>query len=329
MESFNMSGVSSYGDALNKASLAHSRGHFADFVALLDPFREIVENDEVGGLLLAIALTRTARGDLAYLLSDRLLGNGRAGPELLQLRVLIEQSRGNEAAAQRALKAVLVFAPGDKGGTTKQARSAHHGSQDDVTIWFKRAYCLGANDFDVVQALVLHLTSDVVSDRARAAILDRVDEDFCVLWLRHASKSGLLREFRFHCPPAGNPLWRKPGRRDLEESRDLLDLFVRLNDVFREGPAPRDEAEPRVLAGANTLFTAMVDSLVAAERVTSPFSHLILRDIFPAEYYRALVERSRAAEVNWGTGRYPERGVVVERVVSRKCWKLYSGVISG
>jgi hypothetical protein len=330
MESPEQVGMASYDDALNEASRAHGEGRFEDVVTFLDPFRESVESDATGGVLLATALARTARGDLGYRLSDRLLRNGRAGLELLKLRVVIQQSRADAAAARRALRAVLVFAPDDKASMIEEAQAAHHGPEAETATGFKRAYCLGANDPDVVRALIEHLMKNVASTAARSTILDQIDDSFRDQWLRHVSKTGLLAAFRDGCPPAGSPFWRKTDRRDLEEKRELFDLFVRLNEVYLDAPPPRDEAPARLADDSSVLLAAMVDNLVAARRSLSPVPHLFLRDVFPSDDYRALVAQAGAAEVSWGGGFYPERGAISERIsADDDVWPGISDILHG
>ena len=186
---------------MTKPSTAYDQGRFEQLVALLELFYKTVENDVRGGLLLAIALQRTARGDLAHRLSDRFLSNRRAGLELLQPRVLVQYSKANVALVHRALKAILLYAPGDRGGVIKEAIRVIHDSEAGAVNWFKRAYCLGANDSEVVRMLVEHFIKDATTTEACTTIIDQVDETFSVLWLRNVSKASLLSTFRNHCPP--------------------------------------------------------------------------------------------------------------------------------
>ena len=303
-----MGAALNYTHAARAAAAAYSNGQFAGVVDLLRPHVDVAVKNAQGGFLLAFSLMRTGERGFALEVVDRLLINGEAGLETLQLRVQVLQAQHKKAAANRALRQAIVFAPNEFGNSAKFTRGMTTLSIEDQVNWFKRARCLGGWNRDALAMLIKCLRADSMPDAARSIILKNIDDDFKAHWLRNSSKAGQLKQFLASCPPVHDAFWQSPEREDLLETRKLVDLYQNLNEYYLVHGLSREDPPERDLGGNNSLLSKMTRHLEAVTPISTPFDHVILDKILPWEEYHRLKRQVSDAAVSWSTNHYPDRG---------------------
>jgi hypothetical protein len=303
-----MGAAPNYTHAARTAATAYSNGQFQSVVSLLRPHVNVAVKSSQGGLILAFSLLRTGEGDFALDVVERLLINGEATLDILQLRVLILQTQRKDTAANHALRQAIVFAPNEFGNTAKFTRGMDTLSIEDQVSWFKRARCLGGWNRDALALLIKCLRADSMPDAARSNILENVDDDFKAHWLRNSSKAGRLKQFIASCPPTQDAFWQSPDRGDLLETKKLIDLYQNLNEHYLVHGLSREDPPKRDLDDDNSLLSQMTRHLEAAAPISTPFDHVIYDRILPWEEYDQLKEQVSDATVAWSTDHYPDRG---------------------